>query len=566
MLMKRWGMLGLLLLCCAAALAAGNLVVTGQTVLTPASVPAYGYQSVTVAPGGELILLAPAGATLTINVKEFVDIAGAVRVLGVSSLAPVKLTANGGAVLFNLPTGVFTVSPSGAIIAAVLDAGGQPKGNGGTVTVKADSISVAGLIVANGNPVLSCARGGVIELNAKNVVTVENPAEDVTGTLATLSAYGYTGGIVRLLTGVGAVTLADTSLVDVRGVVGLAFTAACPYSNASLIDIAAGGGGALLAGFRVYGVEKIATGIGHLYAAARGPITVTALPPALLQAQAYAEYAEHADVVLALPRDHFAAIVTTATHLGDVLFRADFNGPLDIYASNAVIVEDGTLGSCFTAKVGGYLMLLDGRILKSAAIQTSRLYVDGYTLPTGATVSETGKPVSFANDTFRPNEVYTTPCGLKLTGSTIGAGAYIGCEGPLTITGSTIGADAILEAGRPFATDFARNLPCDTEIFKLTGGKLGNNVTITISRPPDYPANKALSAAVTGTECGTSLELRLPGSLKASGFTAGDACELWVPGDLKLTGSTFGAGTVHCSGTVKCTGTQDGQLTYTDTF
>jgi hypothetical protein len=519
-----------------------------------------------VAPGGTLTILTPAGTTLTINVQEFVDIAGTVRVLSVGCLAPVKLTANGGAVIFNLPTGAFTVQPSGAVIASVLDGAGMPKGNGGAVTVKADSIGVGGLISANGNPVLSCARGGLIELNAKDVVTVLNPDVSVTGTLATLSAYGYTGGVVRLLTCTGAVTLADTSLVDVRGMVGLAFTAACPYSNASLIDIAAGDGGVTLGGFRVYGVEKIATGIGHLYAAARGPITLNAIPAALLDEQYLAEYAAHADTTLALPRDHFAAILYTATHLGDVLVRANFNGPLEINASNAAIIEDATLASCLTAKVGGYLMLLDGRVVKSAAIQVSRLYNDGFTLPTGASVSETGKPVSFANDTFQPNEVYTTPCGLKLTGGSIGAGAYIGCEGPLKMTGTDVGADAILEAGRPWAYDFARNLPCETTVFDLTGGKMGDNVTITVSRPPDYPTSKALAASITGTKFGTSLELRLPGSLKATGLTAGDTCDLWINGDLKLTGGTFGSGCIHYTGTMKCTGTKDGQITYTNSF
>lgn len=563
MLMRRWGIFFALVLCCGMslpALAATDLVVTGQKTLTPANLPACGFASITVAPGGVLTILTPLGVPpLTIKVQNYVDIAGSVRVLGATSaLGP---TPNGGGVVFCLPTGSFTVEALGSVYATVLDTNSVPQGNGGCVTVKADSIAIAGLIDADGSPTITCAHGGLIELIAKNVITVENPDENTTGTLATLSAKGYLGGIIRLLTNLGQVTLADTSLVDVRGKVGLPFSAACPYSDASLIDIESGSA-VLLYGFRLYGVDNIAKGIGHLYVAARGQITVNPIPDPLLLAPDFAEYAEYSDTNLGIPPNHCAALLYTTTHLGNVVFTVNFNGPLEMQVSNAVDIIGSTLDSSLTVKAGGYVFLENGSAVGPVKVTACRIQVENFTLPVLTTLTETGKPVAFAGDTFVANEVFTTPCPLKLVGCNIGAGASITSEGPLSLTGTDVADGALLQEGFQWTFDFDHDLPVVAQILDITGGKMGNNITIDAERPPDYPTTTALTADITGTKFGTNLTLTIAGSLKATGITVGNVCLFTIGGDLKMTGCTFGTGTIHYTGALKRTGTKDSSIQY----
>ncbi len=569
MLTKGLGLLAVLVLLCGIAApvwSAGNLVVTGQTVLTKANVPAAGFTSIAVLPGGELTILTPIGQPpLTINVRDFVAIAGLVRVLAVSATLPPAPTPHGGAVVFNLPAGTFAVGPTGAVNANVRNGEGLPLGKGGAITVKADTIDIAGLLNADGSMTNLQAYGGLIDLVAGIGLTVENPEMQTTGTLAALSAKGYLGGIIRLRTLTGAVTLADTSLIDVRGITGRPFTTSDLLANASLIVIEAGNS-VVLGGFRLYGVDRSATGIGHLYVATKGPISMNPIPEVLLQVTDFAEYAELADTNLGTPSNHFAAILLTATHLGDVLFRANYNGPLEITAANAAIIEDARLASCLTVKVNGYLLLLDSRLGQSASITASRIQKSNVVLPAGAVVNETLKPVSFAGDTFAAGEVYSTPCGLKLTGGKIGAGAKIACEGPLALTGVEVGNNVTLEAGKAWAIDFTRSLPFAAEILKITGGEMGNDVLILATRPPDCAANKALTGAITGTEFGENLRLELAGSLKATGIEVEDACDLWIAGDIKFTGGDFGTGAIHYTGAKKCTGTKDQDITYTNSF
>jgi hypothetical protein len=223
---------------------------------------------------------------------------------------------------------------------------------------------------------------------------------------------------------------------------------------------------------------------------------------------------------------------------------------------------DGQFKAAVTATAGGFARLCGDTFYGPVQLKASRTIVSSVRMSYAPRITETRAAVCFTGDTFDANEVYCTPCPLKLVSATIGAGARIEAEGSLEMVSTRVADCAVLRSGVPFPLTFKTKLSTPTRLLAMTSVRLGNGVCIEADRLPYYASSAHPGAKITSATFGAQGKLAVNGSLEMVSTTVGPQFQAIVNGGLKFTSCRFNTGTIEYTGAKSVTNTQDGQITY----